>query len=204
MDDQPSDLAGQRYGEVLVVEAGRDGPTATVYNSFGLNDLPAELWAALDPAAIAAENGAVTVLLNGPRYWLMNRIEKTPQGPLVSKSFGGIEMRRQATVALSSMNPQPYAANEVRRNAVFVFDAGTQVYELVDPDGRRWVMQSWSRVVDAVLERADLPGLAGRLSLPAGWTYRPRVLDTPLRIDTTTTSAQVTQDELTNSYSLLS
>ncbi|OMC53009.1 hypothetical protein A5745_23225 [Mycobacterium sp. IS-2888] len=196
------DLSGKRYGEVLLVQVGESGPEATVYNSFPLNDCPAELWSKLDAQAIAAENGAAAALLNGPRYWLMNAIEKEQQGPQERKTFGGIEMIKQATVAMSSMNPAPYSANEVSRNTVFVFDAGAEVYELVDPDGRRWVMQTWSQVVDPNLSRADLPGLAGRLNLPDGWRYEPRVLTETLRVDTRTRPAQVTQDDLTNSYSL--
>jgi hypothetical protein len=199
---QVSDLSGKRYGEVLLVEVGESGPRATVYNSFPLNDCPAELWSALDPQAIAKEHGAAAALLNGPRYWLMNRIEKEPQGPQVTATFGGIEMIRQATVALSSMNPAPYSVNEVSRNTVFVFNAGEEVYELIDPDGRRWVMQTWSQVADPNLSRADLPGLAGRLELPPGWSYQPRVLTSELRVDTRTRAAQVLQDNLTNSYSL--
>ena len=163
------DLSGKRYGEVLLVEVGESGPQATVYNSFPLNDCPAELWSQLDPQAIAAENGAGAALLNGPRYWLMNVIEKEPQGPQERKTFGGIEMIKQATVALSSMNPAPYTVNEVSRNTVFVFNAGEEVYELIDPDGRRWVMQTWSQVADPNISRDDLPGLATRLNLPDGW-----------------------------------
>jgi len=197
-----TDVSGKRYGEVLLVEIGSSGPQATVYNTFGLNDCPAQLWSALDAQAIAAENGAVAALLNGPRYWLMNTIEKAPQGPRETKTFGGIEMIKQAQVALASMNPGPYTVNEVSRHAVFIFDAGEQVYELIDPDGRRWVMQTWSQVVDANLARADLAGLADRLTLPPGWAYRARVLDSALQVDTTVEVARVLQDDLTNSYSL--
>ncbi|MGB3331292.1 MAG: hypothetical protein WBA79_00620 [Mycobacterium sp.] len=197
-----TDVSGKRYGEVLLVEIGESGPRASVYNTFPLNDCPAQLWSALDSQAIATENGAAAALLNGPRYWLMNTIEKAPQGPRETKTFGGIEMIKQAQVALSSMNPGPYTVNEVDRRAVFVFDAGEQVYELIDPGGRRWVMQTWSQVVDANLSRADLAGLADRLKLPPGWAYQARVLDTALRVDTTTEVARVLQDDLTNSYSL--
>jgi hypothetical protein len=196
-----TDLSGKRYGEVLLVEVGESGPQATVYNSFPLNDCPAELWSALDAQAIATENGAAAALLNGPRYWLMNDIEKEPQGPQLTKTFGGIEMIQQATVQLSSMNPAPYTVNEVSRHTVFVFDAGQEVYELIDPDGQRWVMQTWSQVADPNLSRADLPGLASRLDLPEGWTYQPRVLADTLRVDTRTVPAHVLQDNLTNSYS---
>jgi hypothetical protein len=197
-----TDLAGKRYGEVLLVTPGEAGPQATVYNSFPLNDCPAELWSALDAQAIAAENGAATALLNGPRYWLMNAIEKEPQGPQITKTFGGIEMIQQATVLLSSMNPAPYTVNKVSRHTVFVFNAGAEVYELVDPQARRWVMQAWSQIADPNLKREDLPGLADRLDLPDRWTYQPRVLTSELRVDTRTEAAQVLQDDLTNSYSL--
>jgi hypothetical protein len=196
-------LSGKRYGEVLLVTPGEAGPQAAVYNSFGLNDLPAELWSALDPKAIAAENGAATALLNGPRYWLMNEIEKTTQGPRIVKNFGGIDMVLQAQTLLSGLNPAPYTTNQVHRHTVFTFDVGEEVYELHDPTYRRWVMQTWSQIVDPNLTRADLSQLGERLDLPDGWTYQTRTLTSPLRIDTTTHAAMVLQDDLTNSYSLL-
>ncbi|ORB66427.1 hypothetical protein [Mycobacterium shinjukuense] len=201
--EQVTDISGKRYGEVLLVTPGEAGPQATVYNSFPLNDCPEELWSALDPQALAAEHGAAAALLNGPRYWLMNAIEKAPQGPPVTKTFGGIEMLRQATVLLSSMSPAPYTVNQVSRNTVFVFHAGEEVYELQDPRGQRWVMQTWSQAVDPNLSRADLPKLGERLDLPTGWSYHPRVLTSELRIDTTTRAARVLQDDLSNSYSLM-
>jgi hypothetical protein len=192
---------GKRYGEMLLVHVTDDGPEATVYNTFGLNDCPADLWDRLDAQAIAAENGAAAALLNGPRYWLMSSIGKRGRETQEHKSFGGLEMIRQATVQLASMNPAPYHVNRVDRKAVFVFDAGREFYELVDPDGGRWVMQTYSQTVDRGLRLADLPGLASRLSLPAGWRYEARTPSTPLRVDTTTTDACVTQDDLANSYS---
>ena len=94
------DVFGNRYGEVLLVTSTQSGPEATVYNTFPLNDCPVELWNTLDPDAIAAENGAVAALLNGPRYWLMSSIGKRGPDTLELKSFGGIEMIRQATVKL--------------------------------------------------------------------------------------------------------
>lgn len=195
-------VAGRRYGEVLLVDIGDSGPRATVYNTFPLNDCPAQLWCDLDAAALATDNGAALALLNGPRYWLMNTIEKVPRTAPATKTFGGIDMVEQATVELSSMNPAPYTVNEVDRRAVFIFDAGEQIYELIDPEGRPWVMQAWSQIVDAGLARADLAGLAGRLNLPAGWDYRSRVLSEPLQVDTTSRPARVVQDDLANTYSL--
>lgn len=204
-DDELSttgDVFGKRYGEVLLVKTTPSGAEATVYNTFPLNDCPPELWNALDAKAIAEENGAVAALLNGPRYWLMSRIGKRGRETLERNSFGGIEMLRQATVKLASMNPAPYQLNRVDRKAVFTFDAGREIYELVDPDGRRWVMQTYSQTVDPSLSLGDLPGLASRLSLPDGWSYEARTPTAPLVVDTATEDACVTQDDLANSYSL--
>ncbi|CAM2914068.1 hypothetical protein MYIN104542_09815 [Mycobacterium intermedium] len=198
-----ADLAGQRYGEVLLVVPGEAGPQANVYNSYPLNDCPAELWSALDAQALATEHGAAAVLLNGPRYWLMNAIEKNRQGPAIIKNFGGIDMQLQATVLLSSMNPAPYVPNQVNRHTVFVYDAGEEVYELQDPKGQRWIMQTWSQVADPELSRADLRKLGDRLKLPTGWSYHVRVLPSELRVDTLSSPAHVVQDDLTNSYSLV-
>jgi hypothetical protein len=117
-------------------------------------------------------------------------------------NFGGIDMIQQAVVQLSSMNPAPYGVNKVDRKAVFTFAAGRPVFELVDPDGQRWVMQSWSQTIDKNLALDDLPGLASRLHLPEGWSYQTRTLSNPLQVDTTTREAHVTQDNLANSYSL--
>jgi hypothetical protein len=200
--ESTANLSGKRYGEVLLVTPGEAGPQATVYNSYPLNDCPAELWSELDANVIATENGAATALLNGPRYWLMNSIDKASQAPRMVKTFGGIDMLLQATVLLSAMDPAPYSANQVHRHTVFTYDADEEIYELHDPALRRWVMQTWSQIVDPNLSRADLPGLGDRLELPEGWTYQSRKLTSPLTIDTTTHAAQVLQDDLKNSYSL--
>ena len=176
MTEQTQDFFGKRYGEVLLVTTGESGPEATVYNTFPLNDCPARLWDKLDAEALAKENGAAAALLNGPRYWLMSSIDKVATGPQETKTFGGIEMIRQATVQLASQNPAPYSVNKVARHTVFHFDAGRPVFELVAPEGQRWVMQTWSQVVDTKLGLQDLPGLGRRLNLPEGWRYETRVL----------------------------
>ncbi|MCV7344034.1 hypothetical protein [Mycolicibacterium rhodesiae] len=199
---EPDDVFDKRYGEVLLVTAGADGPEAAVYNSFPLNDCPAELWDKLDAEAIAKEHGALAALLNGPRHWLMSTIDKVAPDRQEIQTFGGIDMIKQATVKLSSMNPAPYTVNHVDRRTVFNFDAGRPVFELVDPQGQRWVMQTYSKAVDPGLNLAGLPELAARLDLPEGWGYETRTLTERLSVDTTTRDAHVTQDNFGNTYSL--
>jgi hypothetical protein len=197
-------LVGKRYCEVLLVRLPPSGPVATVYNTYPLNDCPESQWASLDATAIAAANRVPFAELNGPRYWLMNSIAKERSGAKVVKTFGGRAMIEEATVVLGTSVAAalvPYTPHTVNRQASFTFDAGRQVYELVEPNGTVWVMQTYSQIKDPALSMVDLPDLASRLSLPTGWTYRVRTLTHPLVVATENQPAQVLQDTLEDSYS---
>jgi hypothetical protein len=76
------------------------------------------------------------------------------------------------------------------------------VYELVNPDGLAYVMQAYCVGVDPTLTAGALPTLGERLALPRGWSYRQRILEEELVVDTTATIATVLQDELENTYTL--
>ncbi len=198
-------VVGKRYCEVLLVHLGTGGLVADVYNTYPLNACPEAQWAAEDATAIAKENGVLGAQLNGPRFWLMNSIAHTRTGSQVVKSFGGMAMNMYATVVIGTSiaaAKAPYTTHTVSRQASFTFNAGRQVYELTDPTGAVWVMQTYSQITDPTLTQADLPGLGSRLTLPAGWTYRARTLTKPLVVATTANAAHVLQDNFENSYSM--
>jgi hypothetical protein len=199
-----SDMRGVRYGEVLPVFATDGGFEAHVYGTQMLNDCPQDLWEGIDAASVAAEMGAVVVKLNGPRYWMLDGLgTKVAVVDPVLRDFNGITMRRIAVVPLGeSPATEPYAEVHVNRGAVFFFDAGKPVYELVSPEGRAYVMQARCVGVDPTVTEQNLAGLGGRLALPQGWTYRERILDEELVVDTTDRLATVIQDELENTYTL--
>jgi hypothetical protein len=195
---------GQRYGEVLAVFLTDEGLQAHVYGTQMINDCPQELWERLDPDAIAKEMDAVLVKLNGPRYWMLNGLGSKAQ-PIepIMRDFGGIMMRRIAVVKLGNEPAQiPYTVRYVDRRAVFFFDAGSRVYELVDPDGLVYVMQARCVGVDPDMSEEALLALGERLALPDGWTYRSRILDEELVVDTSDHLASVLQDEFENTYTL--
>jgi hypothetical protein len=199
-----SDMRGVRYGELLVVFTKDGGFEAEVYGTQMLNDCPQELWESLDPAAIAAEMGALVVKLNGPRHWMLDGLgQKVAVVEPVLRDFNGLATRRIATVDLGA-DPSvlPYIERHVNRGAVFFFDAGAPVHELVNPDGLAYVMQAYCVGVDPTLTEANLVTLADRLALPEGRTFRTRILDDELIVDTTSTIATVLQDELENTYTL--
>jgi len=198
-------LRGKRYCEVLLARLVDGRLNAQVYNSYGLNDCPEAAWKALDAGAIKTERAVLAALLNGPRYWLMDAIEKQPTGDRQTTTFGSIEMFLAATVDLGPIPPNlaPYTEHRVARGTVWEYSKGAEVYELVDPSGKVYVMQAYSQQQDPALSQSDLPGLGSRLKLPAGWSYRVRTLDSTMRVTYKTVEATVLQDELSNTYSLI-
>lgn len=197
-------MRGVRYGEVLAVFLRDTGLEAEVYGTQMLNDCPQELWETLDADAIEKDMGAVFAKLNGPRYWLLDGLgSKVAVVDPVFKEFNGIQMRRIATIPLGAdFAAGAYVVRNVNRGAVFFWDAGKPIYELVDPDGRPFVMQARCVGVDASISEESLATLGERLALPDGWSYRARVLDAELVVDTSATLATVVQDEFENTYTL--
>lgn len=197
-------MRGVRYGEVLPIYLRDDGLHAEVYGTQMLNDCPQHLWEKLDAAAIAAEMGAVFVKLNGPRQWVLDGLgaKVAPVEPVL-REFGGIMFRRIATLHLGDKpGGGAYHENKVNRGAVFYWDAGKPVFELVNPSGKNYVMQALCKGVDPSMSEESLATLGDRLALPNGWSYRMRVLTEELVVDTTSTIATVLQDEFENSYTL--
>ena len=89
-----------------------------------------------------------------------------------------------------------YRVARVDRDTVWHYVAGRRIYELQDPEGRRYVMQSFSRIVDSELQLADLASLGDRLDLPAGWQFTTRILREPLAVPVADGVAEVVQDDL--------
>jgi hypothetical protein len=194
---------GQRYGEVLLATLGDGVVNVEVYNSYPQNDCPDELWRALDSAALATQFGVTAAILNGPRYWLMDGIGKVDVVEPVLKDFGGITMRRVATLTLSDFDRRPYTTKSVNRGAQWFFNAGSPVHRLFTDDGRTFVMQAYCTAVDPTMSEATLKDLGTRLDLPVGWTYESGIADEEIVIDTTSRPATVLQDEFKNTYSLV-
>ena len=199
-----SDMRGVRYGEVLAVMSRDEKLQADVYGTQMINDCPAELWDTLNADEIAKDMGALFVKLNGPRYWMLDGLgTKVAFVEPVMREFNGLLMRRIATVDLGDTPASlSYEERYVNRGAVFFFDAGSVVYELINPEGKAYIMQAYCVGVDPTLNQSNLGDLAGRLKLPVGWIFRSRILDEELVVDTTDHPATVVQDELENTYTL--
>jgi hypothetical protein len=164
--------------------------------------LPHRKWASLDTAKLKKEWNVAAIVLNGPRYFIMDR--NAIENPGKVQSFDGLDARLLAEleIKIHSSKRQPYTENGVQRQNRYVYDRGKNVYELLSPEGKVYVMQSYSQEVDKQLNEPALANLADRLNLPHAWKYRTRTLDEDLVIQNVGGKAYVIQDELKNTYQL--
>ena len=193
-----------RYGEVIPIFREGTNLRVEVYNTLGSNELPQELWDQLDATSMAEEYCAARVILNGPRYFVMNQIEgkgKTANGKVAD--FGGIEMTLRATLESSvfkgTVGDKFYQENEVNRETTFYYWKGNMVYELVAPTGDVYRMQSYTLMVDPNLTIDQLENLGDKLKLPEGWGYRASILEGDSKM-VADGIAYVINDNLGNSY----
>jgi hypothetical protein len=194
-----------RYCELIPVVREGLHLTATVYNTLGLNDCPPAVWDAITEEAMKQRFDALTVLLNGPRHFIMDSITAggaTKAGKTIEA--GGLKFTERASidVGLMDLMHRPYREVTIDRDTIYRFKAGNPVFLLEGLDGSRYAMQAYAQIVDKTLTYADLPALGTRLKLPSGWRYTTLTPETDLVLGAKGT-ATVVQDELENTYQKL-
>lgn len=196
---QSKGMRDGRYCEIFTIFLS-PSPIARINNSYGLNRCRQGWWESLDPAALAADAGADLVTLNGPRHWLMDKVVVQDPGPV--STFAGKRLREVAAIDLTKVGlapPPAFTQVKIQRSTRFVFRGGRPVFQLTDPDGRRYLMQSYSQIVDPDLSYDQLGRLGKRIGLPDGWSYRSyepkRTIALPAN-----GQATIVQDELRNTY----
>jgi hypothetical protein len=205
LGDVAANLRGARYCEVLVANVAGANIHVDVYNTQGLNDCPDAAWTQLDAATLQAQLGASMVLLNGPRYWMLDAFVRATLIDPTPRMFGALAMRHAGSIDLplagATMLGNPYLTHQIQRDTVVRFSAGKPLFELVDATGRVFEMQSYS-VQKTPLTEADLPSLGSRLTPPQGWSFRTRTLPTDLLVTAVGGVATVVQDDFADTYQL--
>jgi len=183
----------KHHAEVLIMNRDADGPggAGNYYNSLGVADDVSDeefdaRFRALDPEQLRKVYGGDAVRFNGPRRFLADRFTAEAFGGGKLSMLGTIPMYLYGTFmapdfdAFIAGKQTPYVETVSRRTTTWFFEAGTEVYELVSPEGIEYVMQSASLGVNPDNTVDKLPTLGERLALPEGWTYRARTLEKEL------------------------
>jgi hypothetical protein len=194
------DMRGYRSCEVgLITGAGQDAAIANIWNTTGACDPIPEQLDALDAGTVARDHGAMRAWLNPIRQCVFDRLDVREVGD--DRTFGGISGTWMSVASAADITEatvqRSYESRYVYRNHTVTFDAGTEVYLLVEPDGEVFVMQ----YADPTLSEHDLAQLAGRLDLPEGWGFRAEMLDQDLEVSSSKNNfAHVLNDNLDNVY----
>lgn len=195
------DLRDYRYCELLFSFPDGADTITEVYVTMQINDCPTEEWMAINAEELKDTFGAVGVKANGPRYWIVNKMQNGDGDVGYDKigTFGDLQMSLAAQVDGALGEEEPYVANIIKRWTTFKFEKGNQIYKLIDPAGEVFVMQSYTSMVKSDLSIDNLENLDQILDLPDGWRFESEVLEEDLEL-TSVGDAMVVQDELENSY----
>jgi hypothetical protein len=190
--------------EIFLLKGKPGSYEALVYNTTPLNDCPPTKFDPIDPKGVARKNAVDLAWKNPRRFWTMDRLTIALVGE--PREFDGLAFN---FVARMTMPPKftpgegqagfAYQPTQIRRNSKYEFFKGQQVFLLRSPDGKTWVMQTYTTHTDHTLTAAELPSLAKRLKLPVGWQFAAKTLDRDLTI-TTTGLANIVPDNLENMY----
>lgn len=189
---ETSNMRGKRYCEIILTKTIS---SYAVYNTWGLNDCPEQLWSKVSISAVKKETGSSFVHLNGPRYWVIDGFKNTSLINPAIKTISGIPMREAGILHLSLMDlfkNKPYQSHVVDRKTTWVYQADKPVFELIDPNGQVFVMQSYS-VQKYPQTMNTLTQLGAKLQLPKGWKFKTGVLNKPETIQAVNNKAVVSR-----------
>ena len=197
-----SDSRGLRFcGLGAFVGVGR-AQRAHVYTAATFPVTP-DTHTVIDPVRLAGELEVDMCAVNGGRFWMMDEYSYMG-GEVVD--FHGVEMRWAGDMTGAEMLSEfqnAYTPSLICRNTNWVFRAGKPVYLLREPGGAVWVLQEFTKDVDASLAADNLDQLGSKYKeLPEGWTFETKILTEDLSLDTARAGgwAAIIRDELGCAY----
>jgi hypothetical protein len=213
-------MLNYQYCETIVeVPAAPSGQTQPVFNTTGYNNCPnyANLQAQdivnsynltyYDGNPYGLPSGATSLKLNWPRNWVYSQaVEAIPPGTTTylnlfadSTMWGFVGFNTGTSIGT------PYTQSFVVRDATWTYNVNSLIFELLDPAGNLYVMQSYARFIDPSLTYDDLQNasfMASVLGLPSGWSYSIKQL-TQQFDNVSTGNAIIVNDMLGNSYMMV-
>jgi hypothetical protein len=205
------DIRGQRYTEIFLIAHAETGElVGAIYNTntLGLNDArspgdtsPQALLDQVDLRATAQRYDVANAFKNGPRLWCLDWIEIMVGS---ERDFNGLRARwvmwLDVPKHMGGQERLAYQPITGKRDTRFGINKGSPAFVLDDPDGNAWVMKSVSLILDPTQTYAGMNELGARLHLPAGWSFRPVLLDQDLVLTPDNGTARILQDDLGDTY----
>ena len=209
----PSELRDYPYCEVIPNTVSGNTLTQHVFNTLPYGPCLSQQFATITEQDISnAYNAAYSANstsadINGPRAWVVDQITAT--GGVTSSgdslTVNGIKFGLTGMLTFPVGSPplgsDPYVPYTVNRNTIYLYRAGTLVYELTDPNGNVYVMQAYSKQIDPSLTLNALKDIGPTNQLATGWTYSSRRLPADLTL-TAAGSTTIVNDHYANTYQI--
>jgi len=194
-----------RFCEIgLITGTSKANAVANIYNTTSAGDCSEAQFAALNADKLAKETGSRKVWLNPTRWWMMDEFYVYEVGDV--RSFGDVKAVWMGVVGTEAMMKATvegfFFAGRIFRNNKYVYQKGKKVYLLDTADGQTFVMQSYTNFLNKSETVDSLDDLGSKLTLPAGWKYRVKVLDKDLEVHAPAPGflALLLQDNFRNTY----
>ena len=194
-------VLNQRYCEIILSKSKMH---LQVLNTWGLNNCPASLWNALSEDSLKRETGSFFVHMRGPQYFVMDSIELASSIHTETRTIGDLPLRAIAWVEVQPSDiihgNNPYHEHKIHRHITYTYAANQTIFELIDPTGRVFVMQSYSMQH----KKQNFDGLSKLntcLNLPRNWQFKSGVLKSSQRLVGGSNSI-VLHDDYLNTYQL--
>jgi len=174
-------------GGELVYEVYKDGdPEARKWSdSAGCSEIGVSV---TRETVLAEFPGSVDVFLNGPRFRNFNATVDNGVLSLDSPQHTFSGVLTMSIIAYANSHPDIFEHMVIQRSCGLFFEEGLRVHEVIDPNGKIWIMQSRAAyIAEYGLEIADwnnLPYIEDTMGLPKGWEYRVRDLTGDLTLPT--------------------
>ncbi|MHB1212165.1 MAG: hypothetical protein ACYC0W_07885 [Candidatus Nanopelagicales bacterium] len=209
----PSELRNFPYCEVIPNTASEGTTTEHVFNTLGFNACPSNKWKTItEQDIIDAYNetyggNATSATINGRRHWVMDSIKSgggttsSTDTLVVNGIKFGLKALLEVPAGSATIGDDAYVANTVQRNTTYIFKAGRKIFELIDPQGNVYVMQSYSTQFCPKQTLKNLPKIGPTLQLPRGWRYRTHTPSQDLNL-TASGATQIVNDYCRNTYQI--
>lgn len=189
-------------GCAVIIGAGRNA-RAHMHATTGISEVTPDTPNMIDTQKLAQELGADLCAVNRGRIWTIDEIELL--GGYIT-DFHGVRMTWVGEMVAANLFEQfhnAYLPSLIQRYTNWIYYAGKKVHILREPNGPVWVMQEYTKAVDASLTMDTLDTVGNKLkNLPAGWTFETKVLTEELSLDTMRSDgwASIIRDELGCTY----
>lgn len=191
---------GQRYCEIVY---SKDYMDFYVYSTHSVNQCPQPWWKTLNQKVITKHLGASYVFLNGPRIWVADEISNFNPSKKVTINGANLPQVASFHSNLQSLLKRhgPFVDYEVKRPQIYHFHAGSKIYELVNPKGQVYVLNSIS-LKHRTQSLEHLEQLASQIKFPQGWKFKSGTINSELKLGPTNQDIHVVMDEFDNTYQM--